>query len=115
MEQGTLNGLFFLILLLEIVYFAISWDHIYNIIANSSYANRSIYANFQLVVAFTRIPMMLLAAALLALMRCDPVGKEEQVRVFSAARPCATISTTWLSCVTCAAEAYALRPVRPSS
>ena len=112
MEQGTLNGLFFLILLLEIVYFAVSWDHIYNIIVNSSYANRPIYANGQLAFSFTRIPMMLLAAALLALMRCDPVGKEEQVRVFSSARPCAT---TWLSCVTCAAEAYALRPVRPSS
>ena len=112
MEQGTLNGLIILILLLEIVYFAISWDHIYNIIANSSYANRSIYANGQLVVAFTRIPMMLLAAALLALMRCDPVGKEEQVRVFSSAR---LRATTWVACVTCAAEAYALRPVRPSS
>ena len=112
MEQGTLNGLFFLILLLEIVYFAISWDHVYDIIANSSFGNRPIYANGQLVVSFTRIPMMLLAAALLALMRCDPVGKEEQVRVFSSARPCAT---TWLSRVTCAAEAYALRPVRPSS
>jgi hypothetical protein len=111
-EQGTLNGLYFLILLLEIVYFAVSWDHIYNIMTNSSYTNESIYANGQLVIAFTRIPMMLLAAALLALMRCDPVGKEEQVRVFSSARPCAT---TWLSRVTCAAEAYALRPVRPSS
>ncbi len=92
MEQGTLNGLFILILLLESAYFAVSWDHIYNITANNSVANRPIYANGQLAVAFTRILMMLLAAAFLALMRCDPVGKEEQVRVFSSPRPRAT---TW--------------------
>ena len=111
MEQGTLNGLFILILLLEIVYFAISWDHIYNITQISS-ANRSKYEIISLTVAFTRIPMMLLAAAFLALVRCDPVGKEEQVRVFSSAR---LRATTWVACVTCAAEAYALRPLRPSS
>jgi hypothetical protein len=111
-EQGTLNGLFILLLLLEIVYFAISWDHIYNIIANNSYGKRPIYANFQIAVAFTRIPIMFLAAVFLALVRCDPVGKEEQVRVFSSAR---LRATTWVACVTCAAEAYALRPLRPSS
>ena len=111
MEQGTLNGLIILILLLEIVYFAVSWDHIYNMTQISS-ANRSKYEIIGLTVAFTRIPMMLLAAALVVLVRCDPVGKEEQVRVFSSAR---LRATTWVACVTCAAEAYALRPLRPSS
>ena len=111
MEQGTLNGLFILLLLLEIVYFAFSWDHIYNITQISS-ANRTKNEIIALTVAFFRIPVALLAAALLALMRCDPVGKEEQVRVFSSAR---LRATTWVACVTCAAEAYALRPLRPSS
>ena len=60
----------------------------------------------------TRILLIALLAAFIALQRCDPVGDEEQVRTSSSlasAAAAAALCASW--CVTHVAEAHALRLV----
>jgi CheY-like chemotaxis protein len=72
--------LFSVIWLLELVFIIISWDYGVSVIQDS---DRPLYrASFQ-AVFYTRITLILLLALFLALLQtCDPVDKEEEVRVF---------------------------------
>jgi hypothetical protein len=77
--QRTLFGLFFVILLVEIAYLATSWDRAVFMIHSVVYPKKKFQLNV-VVFFFSRVALIILTLLFLSLLRCKPVGKEEQVR-----------------------------------
>ena len=77
--QGTLFGLFFVILLVEIVYLAVSWDHAMWAMSPLDERRLILYTTRVTVVFFARVSLILLTALMLVLLRSKPVDNAEQV------------------------------------
>jgi hypothetical protein len=90
--QGTLFGLFFVVVLVQIAYLATSWDYTMSVVHG---VLKNKHEMIMVVIFFVRVALLVLIAFFLALLRCEPVSKEEQVcsprclrSSWSCARPC---------------------------
>ncbi len=77
--QGTVFGLYFIVLLVEIVYLAISWNRAVFMTSPPLFYPRKQTQLMVLGVFFARVVLITLTVLFLALLRCEPVSKEEQV------------------------------------
>jgi hypothetical protein len=77
--QGTLFGLFFILLLVQIAYVAISWDYTAYIMSPPVGHSERKHALLFVAIFFARVALTILTVFFLALARCEPVSKEEQV------------------------------------
>jgi len=77
--QAILVGVYLFILVLEIAYLLVyvgNTDALFNsqaVISNRLFKRRAVFSS--------RLVLIALLASFIALMRCDPVGKEEEVRL----------------------------------
>ena len=79
MLQGTLLGLFSFLLVIEVIYLAMSWDYaMYMMSPNVHYPREKGKLAF-IVIFFGRAALIVLTSFFLALVRSQPVSKEEQV------------------------------------
>ena len=69
--------LFFVILIVEIVYLAFSWDRVANMF--SSFSDKPISLTKIRIIFFARVVLIILIVLLLILMCCEPVSAAEQV------------------------------------
>ncbi len=104
--QRTLFGLFFVILLVEIAYLAFSWDRAVFMMQSVGHPKKMTQLN-TVVFFCSRFALIISTVLFLALLRCKPVGKEEQVRSLR--------SLHMVLRVTSPAEIHAFRFIRPLS
>jgi hypothetical protein len=72
--------LFFVILIVEIVYLAFSWDRVANMFsASDTFSDKPIRLTKIRVIFFARVVLIILIVLLLILMCCEPVSAAEQV------------------------------------
>jgi len=111
--QAILVGVYLFILVLEIAYLLVyaGNTHIFDsqaVMSNRLFKSRAVF--------YSRLVLIALLASFIALMRCNPVGKEEEVRlsyVHAVPRAPPPVQLLFCAslCVTHVAEAHALRPV----
>lgn len=78
--QGTLNGIFIVVLLLEILYLALSVGRIQSILIQGEYLQEPILSNKITWVFFTRAVLIVLLVLFLFLLQSYPADADEQVR-----------------------------------
>ncbi len=84
-----MKGMFVVVLLLQVYYFAVSSSRNISIITAGRFADEPIKASKSIIVFFTRGALVILLFCFLALMRCHPITEDEQVRcAFSPILPC---------------------------
>jgi hypothetical protein len=81
--QGTLNGIFIVVLLLEILYLALTVGRMQSILIQGEYLQEPILSNKITWVFFTRAVLILVAILFLFLLQSYPVEADEQVRAIN--------------------------------
>ena len=88
--QGTLFGLFVVILLVQIVYLTISWDHALWAMSPLEEKLLILYRTTITALFSTRVILLVLTALLSLLLRSKPVDNAEQVLQRSSCFPAKT-------------------------
>ena len=81
--QGTLNGIFIVVLLLEILYLALTVGRVQSNLNQGEYSHEPINSNKITWVFFTRAVLILLVILFLVLLQSYPADADEQVRGIS--------------------------------
>ncbi len=110
LSQVTLFAVFFFILVLNLAYMLMG-------IGQYTFepGNLPRFRAHLNAVVFSRFALIALLASFVALMRCDPVGAEEEVRSIEPSLTHVILALRILVYLTLVSEAHALRLVRPPS